>query len=311
MDKARPPPTILIAGPTASGKTALAVALAERLGGVVINADSMQVYRELRVITARPDAADVARAPHKLYGHVPAAEAYSAGRFVAEAAAEIGAAHAAGLAAIVTGGTGLYFHALTDGLSPMPQVPEAVREHWRAEAQRHGAAALHAELARRDPEMAARLRPTDPQRVTRALEILAATGRSLAEWQRIPGRPATAVKGALKFVLAPERSMLNARCDARFERMLADGAEAEVAGLMALALDPALPAMRAVGVRPLAGLIAGRLSRSESVAAAQAETRQLAKRQMTWLRGNMTSWKWLEAQETKSQLADCMAFIQS
>lgn len=303
------PAAVLIAGPTASGKSTLALALAERLGGVVINADSMQVYRELRVLTARPRPEDEARVPHRLYGHVPGAEAYSAGRFMREAADAIGAARAAGRMAIVVGGTGLYFKALTEGLSPMPTVPDAVRAYWRGEAARRGAAALHAELERRDPAMAARLRPTDPQRVTRALEVLEATGRSLSTWQAGRGVPVVAAGEMARLVLAPERDVLMQRCDKRFDRMMADGAEDEVRELAALRLDPALPVLRALGVRPLAEMVAGRVAREAAVTQAKAETRQFAKRQMTWLRGNMIAWRWLSEKETESQIDESMAFI--
>ena len=178
-----PAKAILIAGPTASGKSALALAIAERVGGVIINADSMQVYRELRILSARPTPEEEKRVPHKLYGFVPASEAYSAGRFVRDAAEAIAAARSEGRRPIIVGGTGLYFKALLEGLSPIPRIDDAIRDHWRSEAARRGAAALHRELAQRDATMAARLAPADTQRVVRALEVLEQTGRSLAEWQ--------------------------------------------------------------------------------------------------------------------------------
>ncbi len=303
--------TILIAGPTASGKSALALALAERLNGVVINADSMQVYRELDILTARPGAADLARAPHRLYGHVPGAEAYSAGRFVREATTEIAEAHGRLKPAIVVGGTGLYFKALTEGLSPIPDIPADVRTFWRSEAQRIEAPALHAELTLRDPEMAARLSPGDRQRVTRALEVLDASGRSLAEWQRAPGQPAVDPATSLKFVLQPDRDALRSRCDSRFDAMMDAGALAEVERLLGLDLPLDLPIMRALGVGPLVAHLAGRTTQSEAVARAKAETRQFAKRQETWLRRHMVTWNAIGAQETESAAADCFAFIQS
>ncbi len=180
---------ILIAGPTASGKSALALAIAEHVGGVIVNADSMQVYRELRILSARPTPDEEARVPHTLYGFVSAAEAYSAGRFARDAAAAIGLARSEGRRPVIVGGTGLYFKALLEGLSPIPRIGDAVRDHWRAEADRIGAAELHCELARRDAVMAARLAPADTQRIVRALEVIEATGRSLAEWQKVRDPP--------------------------------------------------------------------------------------------------------------------------
>lgn len=302
---------ILIAGPTASGKSALALALAERLGGTVINADAMQVYRELRVLTARPDADDERRAPHRLYGHVPGAEAYSAARYAAEARAAIAAAEEAGSLPIVVGGTGLYFKALTEGLSPIPPIPDEIRARWRACAGEEGAAALHAILAERDPEMAARLRPTDPQRLVRALEVLEATGTSLARWQEEPGEPVVRVEDGRAVVVAPERDVLRQRIDARFDRMMAHGAVEEVRALLQLALSPELPVMRALGVGSLARLIAGEASPAEAAEAAKAETRQYAKRQLTWLRRNMNAWKLIDTQEMESFATILSDFIKS
>lgn len=195
------PACILIAGPTASGKSALALALAERLGGTVINADAMQVYRELRILTARPSASDERRAPHRLYGHVPGEEAYSAARFAAEARSAIAGARASGRIPIVVGGTGLYFKALIEGLSPVPTVSAEIRARWRKAATDEGATVLHGILTSRDPEMAARLKPTDPQRIVRALEVLEATGVSLARWQETPGEPVVRAEDVLGVVV--------------------------------------------------------------------------------------------------------------
>ncbi|PPD31238.1 MAG: tRNA (adenosine(37)-N6)-dimethylallyltransferase MiaA [Hyphomicrobium sp.] len=300
---------ILIAGPTASGKSALALALAEQIGGAVINADSMQVYRELRVITARPSDDDAGRLPHRLYGHVPAAEAYSVGRFVREAAIEIAAARSHGLVPILVGGTGLYFTALLEGLSPIPEIPEEVRRYWRNRETVDGAVALHIVLAARDPEMANRLSANDSQRIVRALEVLDATGRSLAEWQRTPGNPVVCQEDTVRLVVMPEIALLDQRIDSRFHAMMASGAPDEIAHLLRLGLDPALPAMRALGVRPLAQMLAGSLSRDAAVAKAQTETRQFTKRQRTWLRGHMVSWNWLFSHQMESQLAESMMFI--
>jgi tRNA dimethylallyltransferase len=301
---------ILIAGPTASGKSGLALALAERIGGAVINADSMQVYRELRVLTARPSAKDEARAPHLLYGHVPGGDAYSAGRFAREAGYAIKEAQARGLVPIVTGGTGLYFKTLTEGLSPVPVIADDVRRYWRTEAEQRGSIALYAELARRDRVMASRLQPGDSQRITRALEVLDATGRSLAEWQKLPGEPVIdTATPTLRLVVMPERAEMHRRCDERFDAMMADGALDEARSLAALGLDPGLPIMRALGVRPLIQLDRGELSAEEAVRQAKAETRQFAKRQVTWLKGNMISWKLVNAQQMTNMLAEIMTFI--
>ena len=284
---------ILIAGPTASGKSALALALAEHLGGVVINADSMQVYAELRIITARPSREDEAQAPHRLYGHIPAAVAYSVGRYVQDVSAEIELARARNQTAIIVGGTGLYFKVLLEGLSPIPEIPAGVRSHWREEANRHGAIALHGQLAVRNPVMAARLRPTDPQRIVRALEVIEATGRSLAEWQDVPSVPIIETARAERFVVAPPRETIVTRADQRFDAMIEAGALEEVERLVALQLDPTLPAMRALGVAPLAAHLAGKVSLPEAIEASKRETRAYVKRQFTWLRRHMMTWNWL------------------
>ena len=291
------PRPILIAGPTASGKSALALALAEQLGGTVINADSMQVYRELRLLTARPSAEDEARAPHALYGCISAAEAYSAGRYAADAARTIAVARAAGRVPIVVGGTGLYFKALLEGLSPIPAADPAVRAHWRGEAACRPAAELHALLRERDPEMAARLMPTDSQRIVRALEVLDSTGRSLADWQRQPGRPVLDEADAAKLLILPDRASHGALIDARLDAMLAGGALDEVRGLVAAGLSGELPVMRALGVAPLAAHLRGALSLEAAAAAAKSDTRKYAKRQLTWLRRNMITWKTISTQQ--------------
>jgi tRNA dimethylallyltransferase len=302
---------LLIAGPTASGKSALAIALAEHFDGTIINADAMQVYRELRVLTARPSEADEARVPHRLYGHVPGAEAYSAARYAAEAQAAIAEVQASGRTPIVVGGTGLYFKALTDGLSPIPPIPDDIRAYWRARASEEGAAAMHAILTERDPIMAARLRPSDPQRLTRALEVLEATGKSLATWQEQPGNPVVTVKEGRAFVMSRDRDELKQRCDARFDGMIAEGAIEEVRALMQLGLGSDLPVMRAVGVKPLVGLIEGTLTLAKASEEAKAETRRYAKRQLTWLSRNMIAWKLTNAQEMEKFPSKIIDFIRS
>ncbi len=287
----KPRRAILIAGPTASGKSALAISLAERHGGVVINADSMQVYRELRIITARPTQEDEARVPHKLFGFVPASEAYSVGRYVVDVAAAIAEAARDRLLPILVGGTGLYFKAVLEGLSPIPTIPADVRARWRAEAEAMGAEVLHRILAERDPEMASRLKSGDTQRVVRALEVLEATGRSLAEWQRLPGQGVLSEDETERLVLLPDRAELYRRIDARFDAMMKAGVMDEVAALRALDLALDLPVMTAHGVPALTAALAGKMDLDEAIAAAKADTRHYAKRQFTWLRRNMIAWK--------------------
>lgn len=300
---------ILIAGPTASGKSRLALDIATRIDGVIINADSMQVYEDLSILTARPPLSDLALAPHRLYGFVAGSDPYSVGRYVTDAEAAIAECTEAGQIPILVGGTGLYFKALLDGLSPIPPIPRPVRQHWRAEAERLGAAALHAVLAERDPEMAGRLQPTDPQRIVRALEVLEATGQSLAEWQRIPGVSTISSASAIKIVVDSDREELYRNCEARLEQMIAVGALDEVARLAAKKLDPTLPIMRALGVQPLLAHLRGLMGLDAAIDATKIETRNYIKRQLTWLKSNMMSWKWLNAQQTDSLTANILPNI--
>jgi tRNA dimethylallyltransferase len=287
------PKAILIAGPTASGKSALALRLAERMGGSIVNADSMQVYRDFRVLTARPTPAEESQAPHLLYGHVDAAENYSVGRWLADASRALAAVERAGRLPIFVGGTGLYFRALIRGLSSMPPVPEAVRAKIRREAEGTPAAALHARLATHDPATAARLRPTDRQRIIRALEIFEATGRPLTEWQASPGKPLIEPGHAISVFLSVDRAELRARIDARFDAMLVEGALEEARALAARKLDPALPAMKAHGAPWLTRHLAGEISLAEAAKEAKADTRKYAKRQETWFRHQLPQFKWL------------------
>lgn len=282
---------MLIAGPTASGKSALALALARRFGGTVVNADSMQVYRDLRGITARPSPEEEASVAHRLYGHVDGAENFSAMRYAADVASVLGELEQAGSLPILVGGSGLYFKALTDGFSAMPAVPEVVRAAFRARAAGLETASLHVELADRDPVMAARLRPTDRMRLMRALEVLDATGRSLSDFQgeRRPG-PLDG-PGLLKLFVAPDRAELRGRIDARFDAMMTNGALEEVALLRQRGLDPLLPVMRAHGVPGLIAHLDGQMSLAEAVARGQADTRAYAKRQVTWFRHQMPGWQ--------------------
>jgi tRNA dimethylallyltransferase len=282
MSERPPAPIVVVAGPSASGKSALALALAEAFDGTVINADSMQVYRDLRVLTARPTPAEEARAPHRLYGVIDAAEACSAGRWRAMALAEVAAAQKARRLAILAGGTGLYLRALLEGLAPIPPLAESVRQEARALHAQLGGAAFKDALAALDAETAATLAPGDSQRLIRAYEVARATGRGLGHWRRAPPQPPAFRAAAV--VLLPPRPTLYARCDARFLRMVEEGAVAEVAALLARGLDAKLPAMKAVGVGELGAFLAGRRSLPEAIAAAQQATRRYVKRQYTWFR---------------------------
>jgi len=281
----------LIAGPTASGKSALAARLAKAQGGIVVNADSMQVYRELRILTARPTEAEEAAVPHRLYGFRPAGEPYSVAAWLSDLAPLIAAARQGGPPLVIVGGTGLYFKALLEGLSPVPDIPDEVRTRWRSEAAAKESAELHAVLRRRDPAMAERLVPSDPQRIVRALEVLEATGRSLLDWQQAQGEALLNATEAELLFVSPPRETLYARCDARLDLMLEAGALAEVERLAALRLDPGLPAMRALGIRPLLAHIQGMLTLDAALADAKTETRRYAKRQLTWARRNIIAWQ--------------------
>lgn len=294
---------VLIAGPTASGKSALALELALSVGGIVINADSMQVYRDLRVITARPTPEEESRVPHRLYGHVDAAVNFSAGAWVADAAKMLEGAQAESRLPIFIGGTGLYFKALTAGLSAVPPIPAEVREDVRARLERNGVEALHAELARRDPRAAERLNLRDRTRIARALEVVEATGRSLLDWHH-EGQPPLLPKDSFRAVfLTPERDELYARIDARFDAMLGAGALTEVEQLAARNLDPLLPAMKAHGVPALIRHLRGELSLKEAATIGSADTRHYAKRQFTWFRHQLPEFKWVKPVEAKGWLA--------
>jgi tRNA dimethylallyltransferase len=282
---------ILIAGPTAAGKSRLAMGIAALRNGVVINADSMQVYAELRVLTARPSSADEAAVPHRLYGHVPAAERYSAGRWLADATSAIGEARVAGRLPVVVGGTGLYFKALTEGLAAVPAIPPAVHARISEEADGVDTPVLHARLAALDAEDAAAIRRGDRARILRALEVFTVTGKSLAAWRRGTAiGPPVNFAAAERLVLAPDRTDLHQRIRGRAERMVYGDGPAEAEALARLGLDPDLPAMKAIGVRQLIDHAAGKLSLDETVAAIATETRRYAKRQMTWFRNQMADW---------------------
>jgi tRNA dimethylallyltransferase len=293
---------ILIAGPTASGKSALALALAEATGGVIINADSMQVYRDLRVLTARPSRQEEAALPHRLYGHIDAAVNFSAGAWVADAAKISAEARAEDRLPIFVGGSGLYFRALTRGLSAVPPIPPDVREDVRARLARDGVEALHATLMQRDPASAGRLKLRDRIRIARALEVVEATGRSLTDWHR-DGLPPLLPPGQFTGVfLSPDRDELYARIDARFDAMLQAGALDEVAALAARRLDLLLPAMKAHGVPALIRHLAGEITLEQAAVIGRADTRHYAKRQFTWFRHQLPEFEWVRPEEAGAWL---------
>jgi tRNA dimethylallyltransferase len=282
------PPLSVIAGPTASGKSAHALALAQAENGVIINADASQVYADLHILSARPSADDLARAPHRLFGTIDGATSCTAARWAGLARAEIAAAHAAGRLPILVGGTGLYLRTLLDGIAPVPAIPAAIRAEVRARDPAWVRTALEAE----DPAMAARLHPNDSQRNARALEVIRATGRSLLVWQQSPPEGGLAPEVSLDArVIDWPRSALNARIDARIDQMWQAGALDEVRRLLARGLPESLPVMRAIGVPPLRALIEGRLTQAEALARWRLDTRQYAKRQSTWLRNQTGHWR--------------------
>jgi tRNA dimethylallyltransferase len=298
---------VLIAGPTASGKSALALELAERIGGIIVNADSMQVYGDLRIITARPTPVEEARVSHMLYGHVDAAENYSVGRWSVDAERAIGTAIASGKTPILVGGTGLYYRVLTQGLAAIPPIPAAIRTDVRARLEREGAEALHAALAARDPTSAARLMPRDRSRIVRALEVIEATGRPLSDWHRDGMKPVIDPANAAKFFIHPEREDLVRRIHGRFDAMLKAGALDEVRALDARALDPQLPAMKAHGVPWLRKYLRGEMTLDEAAEGGKMDTRRYAKRQVTWFRNQMPGWVWVKPEEARAVVDAALA----
>ena len=288
---------MLIAGPTASGKSALALELAQKTGGVVINTDSMQVYRDLRIITARPTPQEEMRAPHRLYGHVDAAVNYSVGHWFRDAQALLSEVAASGRTPIFVGGTGLYFKALLTGIAGIPPIDPKIRARWNARLEHEGVEALHAELSRVDPKTASRLMVRDRSRILRALEVLEATGRSMDEWHGDGLPPALDADKAIKIFLHPEREQLKARIEKRFDGMLDGGALDEVRALDARHLSDTLPAMKAHGVPWLRKFFRGVISREEAAEGAVMDTRRYAKRQVTWFRNQMPGWIWARPEE--------------
>jgi tRNA dimethylallyltransferase len=284
------PGPILIAGPTASGKSALALDMARQHVGVIINADSMQVYRELRILTARPTPEEEAQVPHRLFGHVGVRDAYSVGRWLDDVADALTWCACAGRRPIIVGGTGLYFKALLEGLAPVPPVDPDIRARWRREAGGRASAELHSLLADRDPEMADRLGPGDTQRIARALEVIDSTGVSLAEWQRRPGTPIVREAETERIVIRRPREDVRRRVDARFDLMMTGGALDEARAMAVLDLDPELPAARAHGLRPLLSHLRGEIDLASAIEAGKLETRQYVKRQEIWMKRNMIAW---------------------
>lgn len=299
---------LFIAGPTASGKSALSLMAAEALNGVIINADSMQVYKDLRIITACPSDADEAVAPHRLYRFLRATDVCSAALWVEKAMHEIKSAWQVGKTPIVIGGTGMYFKVLLDGIAAVPSIPEAIRSEVRRQCAEEGSAFLHKELQAYDPDMSARLSPNDSQRVSRAVEVYRATRVPLSEWQKdtSPGAMAGADAQGLvtKVILSPDRDILYDRCNRRFAQMLDMGAMDEVAALDSLNLSAELPIMRALGVPSLIAHLRGDLDIDSAIADAQMQTRRFAKRQLTWFRNQFSHWEKLDAQQSESNFAN-------
>jgi tRNA dimethylallyltransferase len=293
---------VLIAGPTACGKSALALELAEQFGGVVINADSMQVYRDLRIITARPTPEEESRTTHRLYGFVDAAENYSVGRWCRDVEEALKEARSQGRMPILVGGTGLYFKALTTGLAAVPPIPADIRAEVRSRLQREGPPALHVELARLDPATAKRVTINDRSRISRALEVVLATGRPLSDWHIEGLPPLIDSKRVAKVFISCERKELVHRIERRFAAMLKSGALEEVRRLAARGLDPSLPAMKAHGVPWLIRHLDGEISLEEAAAGVVIDTRRYAKRQLTWFRNQMQDWPWETAENAAAAL---------
>jgi tRNA dimethylallyltransferase len=298
---------VLITGPTASGKSAVALDVAAAIGGAIVNTDSMQVYRQLRILTARPDDAEMARVPHHLFGHVGVEERYSAGRYGREAAETLADLRARGRIPLFVGGTGLYFSVLTEGIAEIPPVPAAVAAAASAKLNEMGNAAFHAMVMACDPQTGARLAPGDSQRLLRAYSVFQATGRPLSDWQKGGAAPVLAGLKLARFVLNPPRPTLHARIAARFAAMLAQGVVEEVRALPRP--DPALPAARILGLAAIRDFADGRIGREAMEETVVTATRQYAKRQVTWYRKKMAGWQWIESEVQRNIISEIMSQV--
>lgn len=299
---------LLLMGPTASGKSALGLALAERLGGEIVNADSMQVYRDFRILTARPTEAEEKRARHHLYGYADAGDLYSAGRWLTDALAALNEISARGRTPIIVGGTGLYFKALTEGLADIPAADSEIRAALRSRAEREGAPALHAALAARDPVTAARLEPNDAPRILRALEVLETTGESISALQA-ETRPALERDQWAGIALTPDRAALYPVIDARYDAMLESGALEEVRTFAARNLDPTLPAMKAHGAPALMAYLEGDMPLRVAAEIGKRDTRRYAKRQFTWIANQMPDWRRVTTPDLQTRVESALAVL--
>lgn len=295
---------VLIAGPTASGKSYLALLLASKHDGIIVNADSMQVYRELPIVTAQPSKKDLLRTPHRLYGTRPAAQAYSVGQWLEDISHILKEAQQMKKPIIITGGTGLYFKLLTTGLSPIPDIPQAIRETWRQYAKNHTTEALYAELQQRDPYTANHLPKSDQQRIIRALEVFEATKRSLIDWQAQSNEPLIAPEATEKIIIAPDRKWLHACISKRFDQMIEQGALDEIRAFNKLELPPSLPVCQAIGRRELTAALSGTLSLQEAIERSKTATRRYAKRQETFFRNQFANWSRLTPEAIESFAQD-------
>ena len=302
---------ILIAGPTASGKSGLALAIAREFDGWVVNADASQVYQDLQVISARPSEAEMCEVPHKLYGHVRGDVAYSTGAWLADVAKVLAEARALNKRVVIVGGTGLYFYGLLEGLADVPEIAPEIREKWRAQAETLEAGQLFEVLQSKDPLMADVLNPADKQRIVRALEVRESTGTSLKVWQETAAPPLLAFEATVPFVLALDRAILYERINQRFAEMVETGGLEEVRVLLEKGYEPGLPVMRALGVRELQAHLAGACSLEDAVQVASQQTRRYAKRQLSWLRRNMISWMEVDAQQMECSLPDIFSKIRN
>lgn len=299
---------ILIAGATASGKSSVAISLANKFNGVVLNADSMQVYKEMRIISARPTLTEESQAEHRLFGHMSATEPYSVGHWLAQISTEIVDIVLQNKTPIIVGGTGLYFKSLVDGISPIPNISAVIRSHWRGfEGD------LYSELSNVDPKLAERLEPQDKQRIIRGLEVFHSTGRMLSDWQQnselkqfLPEMPGLQLH---KFVLQPERQYLYDRINQRFDQMVELGGVKEVENIMSMGLPDDMTALKAIGVRQINEALIGNMDMEAAIEKSKTESRRYAKRQMTWQKGNLITYNLINEQQSERKLANILSKI--